>query len=323
MSYVITTDPCPTKFVGDMVDMIVSTDSQKVDFALAFEGANVIEEQYVAANGTVRIGGLRKVIDGILYGQMIVSGGQDYMGGDFTFIIDEETAFTKRLYISKAVNMEDPTGQKRILSHGTRDVCYPGMSHPMTFISYGNTRFKATLYDASGNVLETVQPTAINVPWTEECRPDTLFTTASGGAKVVYQIGTETFTSYIDHSSYPDGLLFRYLNIYDAPETLLAKKALGVKPGYTGETGIVNGIEQRFAIEGDDEYEADSGALAMREQYMQWRDLLVSRKVEVLWNGQWLPVIVSKANYQQTFRKATFDHVTFSFKLADKNVSMI
>ena len=323
MSYVITIHPCPTKFVGDMVDMIISTDAQSLDFSLVYDEETIIEEEYVAAQGTVRVGGLRKVIDGILRGQMIPEGGQDYMKGNFSFVIDGAEAFNQTLYISKHRNMEYPTGNKNILSHGRCDVCYPGIHHPLTFISYNNVRFNAKLCDAQGNILDEVQPQALNVPYTEECMPDNLFFNIRNGAKIIYTLGNETFISYIDKRSYPDAVLFRFLNIYDAPETLLAKKAMSVKPNSTDEIGVINGEQKRFGIEGDDEYMVESGALMFQDQYLQWRDLMMSREVQVYYKGSWLPIIVIKPNYQQSFRKATLDGVSFSFKMANKQDSLI
>lgn len=320
MSLVITIDPCPTKFVGDMVDMIVSTDEEGIEFKLKQGDDVILEESYVPSAGTVRIGGLGKVIDGILYGQMLQEGGQDYMKGTFKMLFGSTVVLTKTLYISHRRNMEDVAGSKKVLTHGGMDVCYPGKSHPLTFIGTGTAR----LYNDVGSVIDSVSVGNADVVYTQECQPEQLFPlTYDDGVKIVYTVGSDTLTSHIDPSSYPDGLLFRFLNIYDAPETLLAKKALSVKPAFTDEIGVINGEQQRFGIDGNDEFTAESGALAMREQYLQWHDLLMSRKVEVYFNNQWLPVIITKANYSEIFRKATLDGVSFNFKLANNQDTMI
>lgn len=323
MSHVITVDPCPTKFVGDMVDMIISTDDDDIDFALEYDGENIIEENYVPAQGTVRISGLDKVIDGILHGLMLPEGGQDYMSGTFSFYINEQVALSKTLYVSHQRNMEDTTGQKHILSHGSMDVCYPGMLHPITFIEYNNSLFTARLYNAEGDLIDSLTLGGFGVPYTQNCEPSSLFPmTYADAARIVYSVGSDTFQSFVDPSSYPDGVLFRFLNMYDAPETLLAKKVMNVKPAFTDDIGVINGQQQRFSIEMNDEFTADSGALMMPSQYLQWHDLMMSRQVEMLYNGEWLPIIINKHNYQQAFRKSSLDNVTFTFKLARERDSI-
>lgn len=317
MSYVITVDPCPTKFVGDMVDMIVSTDEEGIEFKLKQGDDVILEESYVPAQGTVRIGGLGKVIDGILHGQMLQEGGQDYMRGTFQMLFGSTVVLTKTLYISHRRNMEDVAGSKRVLTHGGMDVCYPGKSHPLTFIGTGTAR----LYDASGSVIDSASVGNADVVYTQECQPEQLFPlTYDEGVRIAYTVGSDTLTSHIDPSTYPDGVLFRFLNIYDAPETLLAKKALSVKPAFTDEIGVINGEQHRFGIVGDDEYTVESGALSGKWEYEIWHDLLMSRRVEVNWGGTWLPIVITKLNYKRVYRDGDLDNVVFSFKMGDYSI---
>ena len=42
----------------------------------------------------------------------------------------------------------------------------------------------------------------------------------------------------------------------------------------------------------------------------------MSRKVQVLWDGRWLPIIVTKTNYSHTMRKGSFGGIGFSFRMA-------
>ena len=65
----LTQHPCPTKFVGDMQDMIL-TSADSVEFQLKQAETLVLKETYNPANGSIRIGGLDKVIDTCLYGEL-------------------------------------------------------------------------------------------------------------------------------------------------------------------------------------------------------------------------------------------------------------
>ena len=321
MSFVVTIDPCPTKFVGDMVDMILTTDEASLDFQLKRGNEVVLEENYVQSQGSVRISGLDKVIGSLLKGELKNDGSQYGYSDTFTFKIGETTALTKTMCQSHRANVEDWNGAKHILSPGTMDICYPGKAHPLTFIPQSNKLFTAKLYSASGALLETVTEADPGVVYTRNCQPDALFpVNYADGVRIVYTSGSETFQSFIDKRSYPDGLLFRYLNMYDVPESLLAKKAMSVKPNFTDEVALINGQQQRFAVEPDDEYTANSGAIIGQAQYTQWRELITSRQVEVLWGSHWVPVTITRSNFERVYRSSTVDGVTFSFKMANKKI---
>ena len=54
-----------------------------------------------------------------------------------------------------------------------------------------------------------------------------------------------------------------------------------------------------------------------REEYRSWADLSTSRKTEVLMDGQWLPVIVKKSNFQMVQRSMGLNPVEITFQMAD------
>ena len=77
---------------------------------------------------------------------------------------------------------------------------------------------------------------------------------------------------------------------------------------------------RRFAVQPDDEYTISSGAIIGQAQYIQWHDLTSSRQVEVLWGNRWIPVTITRANYERTYSPPIVDSVTFSFKMANKKI---
>ena len=307
----LTQHPCPTKFVGDMQDMIL-TSADSVEFQLKQAETLVLKETYNPANGTIRIGGLDKVIDTCLYGELKEIGGQDFISASFNFLVDGTSVFTKTLYASHQRNAFDAAGAKMILTHGLIDVCRPGTPHPLTFLASGT----ATLYDKEGNEINSCSVGSVT-PYTDDCDPEQLFPTNFHlGAYIVYTCGGDTLKTFIDHRDYPDATSFLFLNMYDAPEVLSTKVALVVKPQSTDDIGTSFGEDRKYHIEQNDEYNAESGALYTRAEYAQWRDLVMSRKVQVLWDGRWLPIIITKTNYSHTMRKGSFGGVGFSFRMA-------
>ena len=307
----MTQSPCPTKFVADMRDMILSS-GDSVEFQLKQGTTLILKETYNPSSGSIRIGGLDNVIDTCLYGELKEYGGQDHLSASFNFLVDDVSVLTHTLYAAHWRNSFDPNGSKTILSHADGDVCYPNVPHPLTFLSNASAR----LLDASGNQINSCSLGA-STPYTENCQPEELFpSNYNQGSKIVFTCGQDSFISRIDFNSYPDGTVFMFLNMYDAPEALLAKSALQVKPQSTDDIGTTYGEDRRYHIEQNDEYTVDSGSLNTRGEYSQWRDLCMSRKVYVLWEGQWLPIIITKTNYTHTLRRGTFGHVGFSFRMA-------
>lgn len=307
----ITQNPCPTKFVGDMQDLILSS-ADTVEFQLKQGGTLVLKETYNPANGSIRIGGLDKVIDTCLYGELKETGGQDHLNATFDFLVDGTSVLTKPLFASHQRNTFDAAGAKMILTHGMVDVARPGVPHPLTFLGYAT----AKLYNKAGEEINS-KSVGLATPYTENCDPEQLFpTNYYQGAYILFTSGGDTLKTFIDQRDYPDATSFLFLNMYDAPEVLSTKVALQVKPQSTDDIGTSYGEDRKYHIEQNDEYTADSGALYTRAEYAQWRDLVMSRKVQVLWDGRWLPIIVTKTNYSHTMRKGSFGGVGFSFRMA-------
>jgi hypothetical protein len=55
----------------------------------------------------------------------------------------------------------------------------------------------------------------------------------------------------------------------------------------------------------------------MQSDYKLWHDLFMSQEVEILSDGAWYKIVVSKQNYERTFRRSILKAVEFSFKMAD------
>lgn len=315
---VMTQSPCRTKFVGDMRDMILSS-ADSLDFRL-LKGAQVIlTEHYAPADGTIRVGGLWLVIDSCLYGELKLEGGQSFLAEGFTFQWSDDDGETwtdllnATLFASHRREVSHQSRDKNVFSHGQLAVCYPGVPHPLTFAAAG----QASLVSANGTVLATSPVGSGMVPYTTNCDPALLFPGHyQDGAEIRFTCGGDTFRSLIDHSNYRDKQLLRFLNLYDAPEVLVAKVATQVKPQWTEEIGTTYGEDRKYSVAAKDEYTVNSGILATSSEYLHWHDLLLSRRVEVLVGTEWLPVIVTKSNYTQEMRSGSVANVFLTYRFA-------
>lgn len=303
--------PCPTDFTADMQDLILQS-ADTVSFTLLQSGNLVLSERFSPADGTIRISGLGRIVETCLYGQLKNEGSQDFLSADFDFRIDDVSVCLKTLFPSHH-RISGLVGSPQVLSHGSVDVCHPGIPHPLTF----RTEAVANLY-AADTILGSVSVgSAGGTPVTVDGDPARLFSDAYRQAThIVYTCGGQAFTSWIDHRPAPEALTFRFLNVYDCPETLLLRRPVTSKPQTTDATAIVYGQEQRYSILPGDEYTAQVGELAHPSEYQHWRDLMLARRAEVFAAGRWWPVVILKPNYTQRLGHSDYKEVEFSFRMA-------
>ena len=104
---------------------------------------------------------------------------------------------------------------------------------------------------------------------------------------------------------------------HDVPQTMMTPLPLDIKPGFSDQASMMYGRQVRYSVDQNDEYILRSGEVHSQEEYASWSDLATSRKAEVLMNGQWVPIIVTKTNYTQIRRSMGRNRVEISFKMAD------
>lgn len=276
----------PTKFVADVGTLTYSSGST-VDVVLTVNGTVVLSETYTPANGTVVIRGLRNVLEAAIYGDLD-SGSQDKASASVELKVGRNDSFAPPggyLFASRLRNPRDPNGQKSILVAGDL-VVVKSPSGPITPALY------CKIDGSSVNSYNLYNPSEI---------------TLGDGIKV-----------WIEQTSCPEkAVAVRFLNRYDVPQTMMTPEPLQVKPGFQDKTSLMYGNRVRYSVEQNDEYTLRSGKIHSESEYASWSDLVTSRKAEVLMNGQWLPILVTKANYTQVRRSVGKNRVEISFKMAD------
>ena len=123
---------------------------------------------------------------------------------------------------------------------------------------------------------------------------------------------------WIDYTACPEkAVAVRFLNRYDVPQTMMTIQPLDVKPAFHDQTQLYLGNRVRYSVEQQDEYTLRSGVIHSQSEYASWADLVTSRKAEVYYEGQWLPIIVTKSNFTVIRRSMGRPHVEISFRMAD------
>lgn len=282
----------PTKFVAD-VGILEIYASETKTLTLEVNGTTVLSETYSPANGKITIRGLRNVLEAAIYGELGVAE-QNHAhatvelkeGKTVKTVIAAPDTPNHYLYASRLKNPRDPNGSNSIMAAG--DIV--AVSGPNGFIT------PATYTYISGT---TVLVQALS--------SGTDGQTLANGLKL-----------WIDHTACPEkAVAVRFLNRYDVPQTMMTVEPLQIKPGFQDKTSMMYGNHVRYSVEQNDEYILKSGQIHSEAEYASWSDLITSRKAEVLMNGQWLPILITKANYTQIKRSMGMNRVEISFKMAD------
>ena len=275
----------PTKFVADVGILQISS-NDTVNASLTVNGTVVLSEKYSPANGQITIRGLRNVLEAAIYGEL--GSAQNHAAAIVQLTVGSQS-FTPPggyLFASRLKNPRDPNGSNSIMAAGD----LVAVSGPNGFIT------PATYTYISGT---TVLVQALS--------SGTDGQTLVNGLKL-----------WIDHTACPEkAVAVRFLNRYDVPQTMMTVEPLQIKPGFQDKTSMMYGNHVRYSVEQNDEYILKSGQIHSEAEYASWSDLITSRKAEVLMNGQWLPILITKANYTQVKRSMGMNRVEISFKMAD------
>lgn len=283
----MTQSPFPTKFVADVREAIAAAAASQT-VTLTVGGTVILTEKYTPADGKITVRGLRQVLEAAIYGRL-ATGTQATASAQVTLAIGSDSD-TATLYASR---LRDPhhNGQNSVMAAG--DLVAVTDQTTGNFIS-GSALITAI---SSGSVVTTaLTPT---------------------GHTDGENLG-DNVRLWIERTTCPEkAVAVRFLNRYDVPQTMMTVRPLTVKAGFTDKTALINGQRVRFSVEQQDEYTLQSGQIHSAEEYASWADLATSRKAEVWLFGQWMPIVVTKANVTATRQPLNMKPAEITFRMAD------
>jgi len=318
--------PDAQEFCATMKDYIIDTDST-ITFAVQYGGKTILEEEYTPDNNfQVRVRKLGYFCAKALWGVWCeaATASQATAAGTFTFLIggvqDAQSyvmfsrMMTKKVAaapgwlseVREKMTRESATeyisaffqsGDKAIVTARTDDGIV--MTHDAFYSHFGD----------KGIVTLDVSPGIIFA----------LFPALAADDIVSYEIirGSDLMKFFVDHNKYLEMFVFRYKNVYDMPETLTTVGLLSMKGGNESDTAEMWGVERKFSMKVTDEYTVNSGTIFLPSDYKLWHNILNAQEVQILMEGIWYPIIITKQNYEREFRKSNLKAVEFSFKMAD------
>ena len=272
----------PTKFVCDVGTLTVSS-ADSLDATLTVNGTTILSERYSPANGLITVRGLRSVLEAAIYGDF---DDISHAHASVAFSIGSTTE-SATLYAARLKNPRDPNGSKTTL--------------------------------VAGDIVGVADY------WDDFLAGDVVYTTTSGIQHLACEevdngegIG-DGLRLWVERTSCPERCAaVRFLNRYDVPQTMMTPRPLEIKPAFQDQTALYLGRRVRYTVDTQDEYTLRSGRIHRMEEYYSWADLITSRKAEVWYGGQWLPIIVTKSNFAAVQRSSHgLNPVEITFRMAD------
>ena len=92
---------------------------------------------------------------------------------------------------------------------------------------------------------------------------------------------------------------------------------LSVNGGNESDAAVLAGVERKFGLKVTDEYTVNSGVIMLQSDYKLWHNLLNTQETDILVDGEWLPIVISKQKYERKFRRSAMNVIEFSFRMAD------
>lgn len=320
--------PRAREFCGTMQDYVIDTDVS-IMFAVQYGGKAILEEEYVPdANNQVRVRNLGKFCELALWGVWCAGENTTQVdaAGTFSFLINGAQDVQSFVMFSRLQTKKDAAAPG-CLSEVSAKVTHSGV---MEYVSgyliqnaegdgvritgYWGDDTEETKFRAVANSGGSVQ-----LPFTIDVSPDAIASGFSEPDLMRYKVevagGSMLF--YMDRTGYADMWCFRFKNVYDMPETLTATGGLKLTGNNEGDTAAMYGVDRKFGVKVTDEYTVNSGAVMLQSDYKLWHNLLNAQEADILVNGDWLPIVITKQKFEREFRRSVLKAVEFSFRMAN------
>lgn len=311
--------PGSIEFASTMPDYIIETEVT-INFSVQYQGKTILSEEYVPdGNYQVRIRKLGKFCMNALWGKWPDTDtySQSAAAGTFSFLINGSKDTDTFLLFSRF-----QVASRSLLSMIQEKVTRPGAAEWCNFIMKNGENLTLAYTEdmvqwATQQIYTHSSTTSVVSINASLKRVETLTGKISLCAYEIRHSGGEKMTFLVDKTSYLDCFCFRFLNNFDLPESVTTVGILTLKGGDESETGLLYGVTRKFEITPGDEYTANSGVIFSQADYRLWRDFLNTRQAEIYSSGTWLPIVITKQNYEREFRRNKLKAVEFNFQMAD------
>lgn len=316
--------PREKEFCATMRDYIIDTDVT-ITFAVKYGGKTILDEEYVPdADNRVHIRKLGKFCELALWGVWCAgeTSWQTDAAGTFTFYINGVEDGQSFVMFSRLQTKKDATAPGW-LSEVTRKVTRYGCKEYISMVLGPGARVTVAGYAADGSstsaVLLNLGGGSTVAPMSLDVSPERIkgLLPDLNLERYIVSCNDHGYEFLIDKTRYMDTWCFRYKNVYDMPETLSAVGGLSLNGSNEDDTASMFGVDRKFGVKVTDEYTVNSGVVMLQSDYKLWHNLLNAQEADILVDGEWLPILITKQKYERDFRRSVLKAVEFSFRMAD------
>lgn len=307
------------------------------EFIIKNEAGNtILRESYKPYNVRLEIKGLKEILSMYLRrkNQELVIGGENtQIMEKFQFILGEFDPKTCDVIYSRMksnIPAEKFLGDLFLTTQYLKKVTMPGGKEFLTYY-FKNTgvQVSARMYylHSSGQIMNTPYvpiesgKTGFFAFDTSFSRVKSYFPNIAADACLYYRVGNNNYNVeyLIDRSSYPNLTQLVFMNNYGVPETLYIRGEVIQHVDAQFEEGKVHRISRKWNQRENETFEASTGKIFLRDEYLMWRDMYMSPDVYIYVNGTPRKVFVTESKNSINRLKGINGSLKFTFRFADEN----
>lgn len=311
--------PDAMSFCRTMKDFIIDTEDT-LSIVLKMNNTTVIEEEYSPdTNYQVRLWGLGDFISKLLYGSwtmghipgalFTIAIGSTYT---YSFYVVQQHSATKK---SADASQWLMASKNQILAAGEPLPVNAllGTGDGITIIYKDTEGEEHTAELISASTEQSIVSVTLDEDTVSELTGENNFESMDS---FTLKAGNDILTVYRYFGTFDESSTFRFMNTYDCPEYLYMHGLLSGKPGSSDTIERMEGVDRKFTIDAIDEWTVNSGPIFQQSDYRKFRDFGMTQQAAILMDGDWLPILITKIDYERKMRNGVLDAVKFAFKMA-------
>lgn len=298
-------------------------------------GQDILSETYKSHDNRIMIKGLREILSMYLRRKntnLIIGGQNNQIWENFQFILDS-TKTGDVIYSRMKSNLpaEKLKGDLFLTTQYLKKITMPGGREFLTFFFRdASVEIGAKMYylhRESGQIMSTAYVpieggrTNFYAFETSFNRVRPYFPSIDPADCLFYRVGNDGYNVeyLIDRSTYPNLTQFVFMNNFGVPETLYIRGEVIHNIDASFDEGKVQRISRKWNQRENETFEASTGKIFLRDEYLMWRDLFMSPDVYIYVNGSPRKVFVTEAKNSMNRLKGINKSLTFTFRFAEEN----
>ncbi|ULB35627.1 hypothetical protein [Proteiniphilum propionicum] len=316
-------------------DLFANPITSAQDFSIKdSSGTIILSESYKPFDYSIKIKGLKEILSLHLRRKnqnLIIGGVNTQIMENFTFTLGSDSKQGDVIYSRMKSNIPAAKlkGELFLTTQHLKKVTMPQAKEFLTYFFSGTgiTVSAKMYYYRNGQIMNTNYvpiesgKTGFYAFDTSFSRIKSYFPTIATDECLFYRVGNDSYNVeyLIDRSSYPNLTQFVYMNNFGVPDTLFIRGEVIHNVDAKFSEGKVQRVSHKWDLKENETFEASTGKIFNRDEYLMWRDLFMSPDVYIYVNGTPRKVFVTESKNSINRLKGVNKSLTFSFRFAEEN----